>query len=567
MKRCFRLFTLLAALIPVPGLSQFFPDVEYPKGYFRNPLNIPISLSGNFGELRPNHYHMGFDLKTNAVENLPVYAAADGYIARIKIEPAGFGRAIYINHPNGYTTLYAHLNDFNPTIEKWLKEQQYQAESWAIQLEVPQGLLPVKKGDLLAYSGNTGGSQAPHLHFEIRRTADDVNLNPMLFGFPLADNTKPRALRLAIYNRQRSIYESSPSLFPLKATGAGYTTATPVLKIYTSKISLGISAFDTHSGSNNQNGVYEVQLFVNGQPAAAFRMDQISYNTTRYLNAHIDYKTKSQGGPFIQLLTGLPGYPGSIYNSQYGNGVLQFREGEVKQVKIIVKDAYGNSSTVDTKIQFISQAALPAPPSGKMFYPEMLDGWESSECEFFIGEKCLYDSVHVRYASLSSSTPGAVSNLQAIGAPYIPLQQSFLIRIMPNKALSPAEKARTIMQWFSGSKKDVQKVEWQQDWAAARFRDFGYYQLLVDNEPPEVVLLAPITSKSSRIGFTVKDNFTKIKNVRAELDGNWLRFTNDKGRNFYYRFDEKCPPGNHRLTITAEDEAGNKTSQTFSFTR
>src|SRR5688572_31369458 len=128
---------------------------SYPKGYFRNPLNIPMNLSGNFGELRPNHYHMGLDLKTAQRENLPVYAAADGYIARIKIEPGGFGRAIYINHPNGFTTLYAHLNNFNTQLENWIKQYQYQVQSWKVFPDLAPGTFPVKKGDFIAYSGNT----------------------------------------------------------------------------------------------------------------------------------------------------------------------------------------------------------------------------------------------------------------------------------------------------------------------------------------------------------------------------------------------------------------------------
>ncbi|MEP7278133.1 MAG: M23 family metallopeptidase, partial [Bacteroidota bacterium] len=157
------------------GHTQVFSPTHYPQGYFRSPLDIPISLAGNFGEMRPNHYHMGFDLKTDHHENMPVHAAADGYIAKIKIEPAGFGRAIYINHPNGFTTVHGHLNAFVPALDAWLKQQQYLLESWKVFLDVPPGLFPVKKGDLIAYSGNTGGSQGPHLHFEIRTTNEDVN--------------------------------------------------------------------------------------------------------------------------------------------------------------------------------------------------------------------------------------------------------------------------------------------------------------------------------------------------------------------------------------------------------
>src|SRR6476660_4530559 len=151
----------------------------YPQGYFRSPLNIPMQLVANFGELRANHWHMGLDIRTQQKQNLPVYAAAEGYISRVKIEPGGFGRAIYINHPNGYTTLYAHLNNFFPALERYVKEKQYSTESWSIYLEIPPDLFPVKKGTFIAYSGTTGGSQAPHLHFEIRKTDVDVNLNPL----------------------------------------------------------------------------------------------------------------------------------------------------------------------------------------------------------------------------------------------------------------------------------------------------------------------------------------------------------------------------------------------------
>jgi hypothetical protein len=206
-----------------------------------------------------------------------------------------------------------------------------------------------------------------------------------------------------------------------------------------------------------------------------------------------------------------------------------------------------------------------------MFYPLMLDGFESPDCEFFIGEKCLYDSVHIKYASAVSANPSAVSGVHSIGASYIPLQEPYLIRIKPNRALTPQEQSRTLMQWYAGARSDVQKVEWQQQWAGGRFRDFGSYQLIVDEVPPVIVPVGFTNGsdlrKSSRLVFTVKDNMGRFKNVKTELDGKWLRFTNDKGRTFIYIFDEKCPPGTHELKISAEDEAGNTTSSTYRFTR
>ncbi len=546
---------------------------RYPQGYFRNPLNIPISLSGNFGELRPNHYHMGLDLKTNTRENLPVYATADGYVGRIKIEPGGFGRAIYIYHPNGYTTLYAHLNAFSSKIETYLRGKQYELESWNLTLEIPEGVLPVKKGEFIANSGNTGGSQGPHLHFEIRRTETDLNLNPILFGFPIPDNTAPNLQRLAIYDRTKSVYEQSARLIPLKSTGQGrYTTSPAIITVGSPKISLAFSGYDTHTGSANANGIYSAELEVDGVDEIAFFMDEISYNDTRYMNAHIDYRLKSRSGPYVQHLSELPGYLNSIYHHRNGNGILDLTYGSTKEVFISVKDAAGNRSVIQTRIKYSGTTStgnenLP----GKMFYPFMIDGFESDSCEFYIGEKALYDSVRIAHSKKVSTQSLSASSVHTIGAPHIPLQEAFLIRILPSRALSQAEKDRTVMRWSSGSKNSVQKVEWQMDWAGASFRDFGSYELLVDNEPPVIVPIGfsngADLSKASRLVFTVRDNLGKFKNVRAELNGKWLMFTNDKGRNFIYSFDEKFPRGKNELRISAQDEAGNITTETYSITR
>jgi hypothetical protein len=567
-----RILTLLLLLNSSALIAQVFPPASYPQGYFRDPLDIPIRLAGNFGELRPNHYHMGFDIKTNARENLAVYAAADGYISRIKIEPYGFGRAIYITHPNGFTTVYAHLNAFNPSLEKWLKDQQYQRQSWKVFLELTPDHFPVKKGDFLAYSGNTGGSQAPHLHFEVRRTDGDVNVNPFLFGFQIADNVPPQLQRLAVYDRTRSVYEQSPRLFPVKAySGSTYITTPSVITVSSPLISFGIGAYDTQTGSANHNGIYESTLTVDDQPVVGFRMDNISYNDTRDLNAHIDYKTKFQGGPFLQHLSELPGYTNSIYKRKSGNGVIDVSDGAVHTVSIQVKDASGNTSKLECKVRFIINGEDLKEFTAKKFYPQMMDGLENPECEFYLGERCLYDSVHIHYNKSANSNGQVVSSIHTIGAAYIPIRDSMLVRIQPLRTLTDAEKSRTVMQWFAGSKKEVQKVQWQGNWASARFRDLGSFQLVLDIEPPVIAAIGftdgANLSKATRLVFKVTDNLDEIKNVRTELDGKWLRFSNDKGSIFIYQFDEMCMSGQHELKIHAEDEAGNVTEKTYNFTR
>ncbi len=400
---------LVAALFcSLQGLSQFFPATSYPRGYFRDPLDVPISLAANFGELRPNHYHMGLDIRTQHRVNLPVYAAADGYVARISIEPGGFGQAIYINHPNGYTTVYGHLNKFFPALAAWIHQEQYHRQSWQVYLEIPPALFPVKKGDLIAYSGSTGGSQGPHLHFEIRRTAGDINLNPLLFGLPVPDQTAPGITSLAWYDRNLGIYDQSPHLIPThgawpRVAGGpasfaytGYAITPSLLVVHTTRISFALSAFDTQTGSNNPNGIFEADLLEDDQPVIGFRMDKISYDYTRNINAHIDYKTRERGGPFLQQLFFLPGYPlPSIYavptskgfpsgdasdpaahpsGAHPADGVLDLRDGLVHRIRIGVTDTYGNGSVLDFQVQY-----RPSPGPAALAGPHAAPGGDSAD--------------------------------------------------------------------------------------------------------------------------------------------------------------------------------------------
>ena len=551
--------------------GQVFAPTAYPKGYFINPLNIPISLAGNFGELRPNHYHMGFDLKTNHRENQPVHASADGYIARIKIEPFGFGRAIYINHPNGFTTVYGHLNAFIPALDAWLKQQQYQQESWKVFLELRPDLFPVKKGDLIAYSGNTGGSQGPHLHFEIRSTIDDINKNPMLFGLPLADNIPPTITRLAVYDRRLSVYEQSPKFIPIKKTADGYSSTVAIVQLASPVISLALSASDTHTGSVNPNGIFGADLYDNDKPVIGFRMDNISYDNTRNINAHIDYKTRSAGGPFLQQLFELPGYANSIYKRVGGNGTIDISDGAIHTIKIYVKDGYNNTTVLQAKLQYTGAPSAVPVTRDKKFYPLMVDGWETPDCEFYIGDRCLYDSVHINYSRQASIAADIVSAIHSIGEKWIPLQDPMLVRIKPTVLLDSAKRSHVVMQRLTGNKHEVQQVEWQKDWAAAKFREMGNFQLVLDETAPVIMPVGfsdgANMTKASRIVFLVKDNLDEFKNFRAELDGRWLRFSNDKGKNFIYIFDEKCGAGTHSLKISVEDEAGNLATKVFKFTR
>ena len=550
--------------------AQIFPAKNYPKGYFRWPLGITPSIAANFGELRPNHYHMGLDCRTDARQNLPVYAAADGYIAKVTIDATGFGRSIRINHPNGLTTLYAHLNDFNPALEKYVTEQQYKQQTWAIELDIPANLFPVKKGDFIAYSGNTGGSEGPHTHFEIRDTKTDKVLNPLLFGMPIPDNVPPKIFRLCMYDRNISVYEQNPHFIPIRKINGIYQSMPSVITVNTDKVSFAISATDSYTGSTNPNGIYQAILYEDEQPMVGFQIDSITYDETRYVNAHIDYKLKSNGGPFVEHLSRLPGNPQGVYKDINGNGVIILTDDNIHHIKVEVKDANGNTSLLMFDIKRgVVDKKINVSPEAKEFYPGYLDVFENKDISFYLPENDLYDSIHLQFKETPAGNLNAASPVFQIFSGAIPSHVYFPIKIKSN--VSAAYKDKMVMHRYWAGKNDFAKADYDNGWYKASFREFGNFRLLIDTIPPTIT---PIDFRNGmnckgigQIAFIVKDNSKDIKIFRAELDGNWLRFTNDKKLAFIYKFDNHCAPGKHELKITAEDLAGNIAEKVYTFTR
>ena len=557
------------------GNAQFFPSKNYPKNYFIYPVEARKSLAANFGELRSNHYHMGLDCRTDQVQNKHVKAAADGYIARISIAPFGFGRAIYINHPNGLTTVYGHLNKFFPALEKYVKDKQYELESWNVNLNFEAGRFPVKQGQFIAYSGNTGGSQGPHCHFEIRDTKTDKVLNPLLFDLPIPDNVPPTIVRLAMYDRNNSTYSQSPKTFSLKKVGAHYTTAQNLIITNSDKISFGISANDKQTGSTNPNGIYQAIIYLDEQPLSAFQLDSISYNETRYLNAHIDYKTRAGGGPYIEHLSRLPGYPQGVYKDINGDGVIELQDENIHDVKIEVKDANGNLSTLSFKIKKGLSAGKENQASSsyfeqKEFQPEFVNVFENEKLQLYLPATTLYDSIAFTHSEETSTSPMSYSSVHSILSGLVPAQDYFTVTIKTNK---PADEAiadkMLIRQSWKGNTSVIKPLR-TGDWYAAKFNAFGDFELIADDVPPVINIDFHDNANISHyrnITITPKDNNDEIKNFHAELDGKWLCFSNDKGRKYIYTFDEKCPRGKHELKVSIQDEAGNTTEKIYHFTR
>ncbi|HOY07140.1 MAG TPA: M23 family metallopeptidase, partial [Saprospiraceae bacterium] len=282
---------------------------SYPKDYFQSPVSSSIRLSGTFGELRPDHFHSGIDIKSATGRvGQPILAAADGFVDRVKVQASGYGNVLYVKHPNGYTTLYAHLDRFSPEIEKYVRENQYGKESFEVDLKPAEGQFTVKKGQEIAKLGNTGGSSGPHLHFEIRNSATDKMLNPQLFNLPIADNVAPEIRDMKVYflTDNREVITSKP--LPLQRDKKGQVGLEgDTVRFAAGRIGFGVKAYDHMNGLNNDNGVYAIELFADDKLAYEWRMGELDNEETRYNNAHMDYAARKRFGAWFHRCFVLPG--------------------------------------------------------------------------------------------------------------------------------------------------------------------------------------------------------------------------------------------------------------------
>ncbi|WP_083558521.1 M23 family metallopeptidase [Flavobacterium johnsoniae] len=546
-------FSVLTLLI----CNFIFAQTQYPKDYFRPPLDIPMQLSGNFGELRPNHFHAGFDLKTNQREGLNVYAVADGYVSRIKISTFGNGKCIYITHPNGYTSVYGHLQTPVGPILDYVKKTHYKEKAYEIEMFPKPDELPVTKGQLIGLSGNTGSSEGPHLHFEIRDSKTEFVINPIFFGFDknIKDTKKPTLSSLYVYPLDNATVNQSkqPLLVNMTLQKDGTYLAGKVKT--NGKIGFGINAVDTDDVSFNKNGVFNVSTFLNGNQNYNYQFNTYSFDEMRYINAFIDYPRYKKTSQRVQKLFMKTPFALSIIKTDSLRGIVSAEPNLASSYKIEVSDYFGNQNSITVPIEYDTATPLvqAEPSTSKYFVKYNRDtNFEKGNMSVFFPAGTFYEDFNMNF--------DVRNNKVYIHDDTVPVHSNFTITI--KDTLYP-ESLRDKL--YIGKGTSYNGTIRKGDVFTAKAKILGAYGLVLDTIPPVIKITKPVEGKwisdQKKIEFTIGDSLSGIKSYNGYLNGSWVLFEyENKNRKITHTFDDQyLTEGENFLKIEVVDNVGNST--------
>lgn len=525
---------------------------EYPTNYFRHPLNIPISISGSFAEVRSNHFHSGVDYRVGGSVGAPVYAAADGYVSRIAISPWGGGKVLYIDHPNGYRTVYMHLNDFTGPIARWVRDFQYQNHCYAFYEYLPEGLIPVTKGQLVAHAGNTGSSGGPHLHFEVRKSANDETINPLYFGFKFTDVVDPiiRGIKLYPLNGK-----------PQHLCGDTLTLPGP---FYT-----GIYATDVCEAGPGKNGVEQIELYLDGALFFRYHNQSFLFEDTRAINAIIDYPHYLATGEYYILTRQLPNTPAPCHQPLRNQGWILLQDSNYHTLEYRVSDLKGHRVTrrfVVRNSQPCSQLVAPslltsyhAPTPMLHYYTDNL--FTATDATLLIPENALYDEDSLLYsvttAQGKNAPLSAIHTFQLAHHP-LPPHRPLTLRLRIPKI---ADTAHLIIVNIKGNKRTAMTTQNIDGWLQTSIKSFGSYAIVRDNTPPTI---RPVNFsngrplKSNQIKLRISDDLSGIQTYHCILNGSWILAEFDgKTATLTISTTTELHPGSNSLVVRLQDAAGN----------
>ncbi|AMR34306.1 peptidase M23 [Mucilaginibacter sp. PAMC 26640] len=560
----------LLMLISVSGYAQNrIQSKTYPQ-IFRYPLDLQPVTAGAFGELRPAHFHSGLDFKTMQRTGYPVHTVFDGYISRVRVQFGGFGQAIYVTHPNGYTSVYGHIQSFTPEVFKYIRDYQYKNQTFEADIKVPPGVFKVIKGDVIAMSGNEGASAGPHVHFELRDTLTEETVNPQLFGLTIPDAVPPTITAIGVYHLNGNPFsEKTPKEF-LSVTGAAgnYHLAAPRVLQLSGNTGFSIAVTDQNSASANHNGIYSIELKMDGQTVYTFVVERFAFDQTHAINAYIDYPAFLTTRRAFQKCFILPGSRISLYPQSINRGIIPFNDNAQHDVEFVCKDVLGNTSSVKVQVQSnTSVTNIPTMPTGKLFHYDEKNELNTDQLKVQIMPGNLYDDLDFIYSALPQK-PGAYSVTHRIHNKFTPVHEGYDIWIKPDIKLGNLADKAVIVNSATGSIGGT----WDGTYVKATAKAFGDYYIKLDTVPPVITPMnikqgASMTSIKA-IRLKMSDNLSGIKSYTGKIDGKWVLVEwSYKTRILSYTFTPDFTPGKHQFEFTVIDGKNNSSKFTADFTR
>lgn len=556
---------LLLFLLSTPALNA---QAGFPQDYFRSPIDFTPSLSGTFAEIRTGHFHSGIDYRTQGVEGKPIYAAANGFVSRIRISPVGFGKAIYIEHPNGYTTVYAHLRNFIPRIQQYVINEQYKRESFDVNLYPEPQSIRVQKGEVIAWGGNSGSSSGPHLHFEIRHTHNQNPINPKLFGLNIKDDIPPVIQALKIY--PTGILSSvngqhKPLIIETNGSHGRYKLEEKRDIQITGDVAFGVQVYDKHNHSNFRNGVNAFCIRIDDKLAYEYRIDEFSFAETRYVNAVIDYEEFMRSKRrFIQTRI-LPNNPLTIFPVAENRGVFSFTGNVRHLVQITVWDAAGNLATLEFNVT-AGKANPGYQPDNQhknkvLFRYNQLNRYQTDSFLLELPSNSLYDDIWFDFRT-GAKEAETVADLFHVHDIFTPVHRNYIIAIKPDIPANHLKEKAVVVRKDDNDEWVSEGGAYVDGFVTATVRSFGEFSVMLDTIPP---IIEPLNIRKNKnierqtdIRIKISDELSGIKVYRGTMNGKWILMDYDpKNDLLVYEIDEQMLQGENHFMLVVEDQVGN----------
>ena len=552
---CAAAMALLAGV--VHSASETLPQLH-------RPLDIPMVLSGNFGELRNNHFHSGLDFKTQGKTGFPIYCAEDGYVSRVLVSPWGFGRAIYVVHPSiGLTTVYGHLEAFSNKIDKIVRQEQYRQESFRVDMSFSPDEIPVRKGEIIARSGNSGSSGGPHLHMDVRETATENPLDPMpYFKKYIKDNVAPSVRSIALYPEDdsgvvdgvgRAAYRQ-PAKFgePFVAWG---------------RVVPGIKAYDKMPGVSNIYGVKYLTLEIDGKQVYRRVIERFSFDSTRAVHTLVNYPDKVNKSSWVMVTRVPKSRPlGAMIETDGDNGVITINEERDYNCRFLLEDEHGNRSSVKFVIRGKRSEIPEKRDAGTLFRYDGTNSYNMNGLKVMFQPGTFYDDIY--FSTKCSDDAGYCSPVHSVGSADIPLHKSFDMEIDVTRD-TLVDKRKYCLVRIDGKSKRAVPAEYKEGKMVTRVNRFGKYTVTTETTSPTVTPRRPARwGKRRCVSYRISDGMSGVESYRGEIDGKFVLFEYDgkSGLLTYRPESSRVKKGKkHVVTMTVTDACGNTTESRSTF--